>query len=149
MCNRSSEMLFRFTLCGFGFLVFLFSCTNQDHKQATKFDQYYVQGKVLYEANCGNCHQKSGTGLRLLYPPINKSDFMDTQFEEVICMIKNGREGELIVNGRHYNKPMKGIVSLTELEIAEITTYIYNTWDHQRGIVEVKEVSDALLVCPN
>ncbi len=74
---------------------------------------------------------------------------MDTQFEEVICMIKNGREGELIVNGRHYNKPMKGIVSLTELEIAEITTYIYNTWDHQRGIVEVKEVSDALLVCPN
>ncbi len=74
---------------------------------------------------------------------------MDNRFEEVVCLIKNGREGELIVNGRGYNKPMNGITNLTELEIAEITTYIYNTWDRKRGIVEVKEVSSALLDCRN
>lgn len=118
--------------------------TNQ-----TKFQQYYVQGEVLYQAHCSNCHQKGGTGLGLLYPPVNKSDFMDNHFEEVICLIKNGRKGELLVNGKLYNKEMKGIGSLTELEIAEIATYIYNTWDHQRGIVEVKEIAAAISACPN
>jgi mono/diheme cytochrome c family protein len=72
---------------------------------------------------------------------------MDSHFEEVVCLIRNGKEGELLVNGKQYNKPMKGILSLTELEIAEITTYIYNTWDHNRGLVEVKEVASALTTC--
>ncbi len=74
---------------------------------------------------------------------------MDNHFEAVICLIKNGRKGELLVNGKLYNKEMKGIGSLTELEIAEITTYIYNTWDHKRGIVEVKEIAAAISACPN
>ena len=51
------------------------------------------------------------------------------------------------MNGKQYNKPMKGIVSLTELEIAELATYIYNTWNRQRGIVEVKEVTFAISTC--
>jgi len=130
-------------------LLFFLSCTSKNHKQATKFEQYFVQGKLLYELNCSNCHQKNGSGLGLLYPPINKSDFMDTHFEEVVCLIKNGIEGELVVNGKVYNKPMKGIATLTELEIAEITTYIYNNWDRKRGIVEVREVNSALAGCPN
>ncbi len=131
------------------YVLLLSNCTTSEHKQATKFDQYYVQGQELYNAHCSNCHQKKGTGLGLVYPPLTTSDFMDQHFEEVVCLIKNGREGELQVNGKSYNKPMKGITSLTELEIAEITTYIYNTWSHKRGIVEVKEVSTALAACPN
>jgi cytochrome c551 len=149
MRNRNGESVCG-TLIGWCLLFTIFlSCTSNDHKQATKLEQYYVQGKVLYELNCSNCHQKNGAGLGLLYPPLNKSDFMDSHFEEVVCLIKNGWEGELLVNGKLYNKPMKGITNLTELEIAEIATYIYNTWDHKRGIVEVKEVSSALLDCRN
>lgn len=143
-----------FRLLNFSFWLLALSlllprCTTREHKQSTKFDQYYVQGQVLYLTHCSNCHQKNGTGLGLLYPPLNTSDFMDNHFEEVICLIKNGKEGELMVNGKQFNKPMKGILSLTELEIAEITTYIYNTWNHQRGIVEVKEVASALAICAN
>lgn len=73
---------------------------------------------------------------------------MDTRFEEVVCLIKNGIDGELVVNEKGYNKPMKGITILTELEIAEITTYLYNNWDRKRGIVEVREINSALGVCP-
>ncbi len=72
---------------------------------------------------------------------------MDNHFEEVICLMKNGKEGELIVNGKSYNKEMKGISTLTDLEIAEIATYIFNTWEHRRGIVEVQETSRILSHC--
>ena len=66
---------------------------------------------------------------------------MENHFEEVVCLMKNGKEGELIVNGKSFNKQMKGISTLTDLEIAEIATYIYNTWEHQRGLVDVQAVS--------
>jgi len=88
-----------------------------------------------------------GTGLGLLYPPINKSDFIDKQFNAVICLIKHGKKGELIVNGASYNKTMPAMPSLTNLEIAEIATYVYNTWDRQRGLIDVKKVDQILSTC--
>jgi len=128
----------------------LLNCTttpNQSSGSGTKLKQYYLQGEQLYQNNCSNCHQKSGSGLGLLYPPLNKSDFMENHIEEVICLIKHGKKGELIVNGKSFNKTMPGIPTLTNLEIAEIATYIYNTWDHKHGIIDVKQVDSILKEC--
>jgi mono/diheme cytochrome c family protein len=129
----------------------LFSCLGRNSKdgESVKFQQYYVQGQQLYEKRCSNCHQKTGAGLGLVYPPLNSSDFMDNNFSRIACLMKFGIKGELEVNGRSFNKPMPGIPSLTELEIAEISTYIYNTWNHQSGLVETSEVSSLLNQCGN
>jgi cytochrome c551 len=154
-------MLFSNFRCGFqvynfnvvttelAILFLLLSCSQSADNKTTsiKFNQYYVQGEQLYIQHCSNCHQKNGKGLGLIYPPVDTSDYMSTNFKEVICLIKNGKSGELIVNGKSYNQAMKGITSLTDLEIAEISTYIYNTWSHNNGIVDVKEVSAILAVC--
>ncbi len=130
----------------------LISCTSHSEKSAVnspKFQQYYVQGQVLYQKYCSNCHQASGKGLGRLYPPLDQSDFMDGNFEKVVCMVKYGSQDRLVVNGVEYNMAMKGISGLTELEVAEIITYIYNTWSHQKGMVEVTEVAQLLSVCNN
>ena len=129
-----------------GFSLLLATC-RQAPNSDTKFQQYYVEGEQLYLKNCSNCHQKKGDGLGRVYPPLHKSDYMEQYFEEVICSIKYGKDGEIIVNGKKYNKKMNGIASLTSLEIAELATYIYNTWEHQRGIIEMKKVDEALLKC--
>jgi mono/diheme cytochrome c family protein len=42
---------------------------------------------------------------------------------------------------------MPAMPTLTDLEIAEIVTYIYNSWEHDQGIVEVSEVSAVLSKC--
>lgn len=128
----------------------LAACTKNSSSgeaDTPKFKQYYNQGAQLYEMHCSNCHQKDGTGLGRLYPPLSQSDFLRANFNEVICLIRNGKEGRIVVNGKDYNMPMPGITSLTDLEIAEISTYIYNSWGHQRGIVEVKDVSSILNSC--
>jgi mono/diheme cytochrome c family protein len=117
-------------------------------KKSTKFDQYYIQGEQLYIQHCSNCHQKNGKGLGLVYPPIDSSDYMDNYFNEVICLIRYGKSGELTVNGKQFNQAMPGIPTLTDLEIAEIGTYIYNTWSHERGLLEVTEASRILNSCP-
>ena len=117
------------------------------NSNSPKFTQYYNQGEQLYLKHCSNCHQKSGTGLGRVYPPVNKSDYMQKNFHRVICLMRHGTTGELVVNGVSFNQPMPGVPSLTDLEIAEIATYIYNTWEHNRGMIEVKEVSAILQTC--
>jgi cytochrome c551 len=123
---------------------FLAGCKNGS---SPKFNQYYVQGEKLYVKHCSNCHQADGTGLGRLYPPLNTSDYMQNNLGDVICLIRNGKTGELIVNGQQFNHAMPGVPSLSDLEIAEIATYIYNTWSHEGGIVEVKDVTAILADC--
>jgi cytochrome c551 len=138
----------RFGIVILAFCFQLLNCSNKKDS-SPKFKQYYNQGEMLYEKNCSNCHQKNGSGLGLVYPPLDSSDYMEKNFKDVICLIRNGKKGELIVNGKTFNQPMPGIPTLTDLEIAEIATYIYNTWNHQHGIVEVTEVSQLLDSCPD
>jgi cytochrome c551 len=114
---------------------------KNQNETSTKFQQYYVHGEKLYAKNCSNCHQLNGTGLGLVYPPLYKSDFMENNFESVICLMRHGIKGELLVNGKSFNQQMHGISTLSDLEIAEIATYIYNTWEHKRGLIDVQEVA--------
>jgi mono/diheme cytochrome c family protein len=153
---ESAKMKVKYIPVAFGFLLFAFgfqhclnkkSDSNISPASSVKQQQYYVHGEQLYIKHCSNCHQKNGTGLGLLYPPLAKSDYVDKNFESVICLMRYGVEGELIVNGKSFNKAMPGIPSLSNLEIAEIATYVYNTWGHQRDSIELKDVSRILGNC--
>ena len=134
-------------ISGLAFVTLLLLITTCGNNASPKFRQYYVHGEKLYLKHCSNCHQKDGTGLGRVYPPLNQSDFMERNFGEVVCLIRHGASGEMIVNGKEYNQRMPAMPALTDLEIAEITTYIYNTWSHDKGIVEVNTVSEMLSAC--
>lgn len=149
MITNRSAILVKLILIG-SFSIGSVACAPGNVNQgenSVKFQQYYVEGEVLYQQHCANCHQTDGAGLGRVYPPLNKSDFMQENLNEVICLIKNGKQGEILVNGVMYNQPMAGIPSLTDLEIAEITTYIYNSWSHQQGLVDVSMATSVLTEC--
>jgi len=116
-------------------------------KNDPKFNQYMVRGEQLYIQHCSNCHQKSGEGLGLLYPPVNVSDYMDKNLENVLCLMKYGASGEMVVNGKSFNQPMPGVRSLTDLEIAEIATFIYNSGQHKKGLILVTDVERIMTGC--
>lgn len=146
---------FRFII-GVSLLVFACGTTEEFGNAATenysraekqKFAKYMIQGKDLYTIHCSNCHQPDGSGLGKLYPPLAKSDYLANNLEKSICIIKNGIEGEITVNGELYNQLMPGVENLSALEIAEITTYITNSWESEKGLVDVKQVNQALENC--
>ena len=138
-CPGFPDHLLNILLAGF----LLLSCGPAD----PRFQQYFVEGEQLYLKNCSNCHQKDGTGLGRVYPPLAASDFMENHFDEVACLMKKGKRGAITVNGEVYVQAMPGVPSLTELEIAEITTYIYNSWGRKKGLVDVKQVNQSLQSC--
>jgi len=142
--RQSSRVNGQWSIVLFLLVSFIFlSCSTK----SAKFQQYYAQGQALYEKNCSNCHQKNGKGLGLVYPPLASSDYFEKNFNASLCLMKYGKQGDIIVNGKSFNKLMPGVPSLTELEIAEIATYIKNSWGSQNGIVEINQVTSALNEC--
>lgn len=139
---------FLFALGVFAFAwVTASSCGGSSQTDSVKFRQYFLKGEELYLTHCSNCHQKNGKGLARLYPPLDSADYLSQYPEETICIIKNGKTGELTVNGVVFNQPMPGFPTLTDIEIAQISTYISNAWSNRKGIIEVKAVTETLSRC--
>ncbi len=137
--------------------VMLAACTSKpsgeaaemDRDEEVKMEQYMVAGEILFAQYCANCHQSDGKGLAELYPPLDASDYLESNIESLPCIIKNGVQGEIVVNGVTYNQVMPGLPMLTDLEIAEISTYVANSWSNDFGYIGVKEVTSALSDCEN
>ncbi|WP_138992162.1 cytochrome c [Larkinella sp. C7] len=124
-------------------LLFQTACQSQEE---LKQEKYFVEGYQLYTEHCANCHQTDGKGLEALYPPINGSDYLKNK-EKVICLIRYGQNEPIVVNGRRFNRPMPANPQLTDIDVAEITTYIYNQWGGEAVITDVKEASKILDTC--
>lgn len=121
----------------------LFSCQSDEE---IKRQRYITEGIFLYKNNCANCHQNKGEGLAALYPPLAGSDYLKDK-KSVICLIRYGQKGPIVVNGKHYNRPMPAQPQLSDLEIAEIVTYIYKEWAGETKITDVKTVTPILEQC--
>jgi len=107
-----------------------------------------VKGQMLYNIHCSNCHGIKGQGLGRVYPPLNPSDYVQNNFSDVLCVMRSGLTGEVIVNGVSYNQMMPALEHLTDLEVAEIATYIYNSWSDKKGLIGVNEVIENSENCP-
>lgn len=111
-----------------------------------KRERYITEGILIYKNNCANCHQAKGEGLAALYPPIAGSDYLANK-QEVYCLIRYGQRGPIVVNGKPYNRPMPPQPQLSDLEVAELVTYIYNAWGGEKKLYDVKKITAALKEC--
>ena len=136
-------------------IVILASCGGgEDKKQQKKTNsrdeirqkQYKVQGAKVYSTYCMNCHQQNGKGLAALYPPLAGSDYLLEDISRAACIIKNGQFKEIQVNGVTYNQMMPGN-PITNLEVAEVLTFIANSWGNEAGLVGVKDVDSWITEC--
>lgn len=122
--------------------------TNEENTLAQIQDpevmKYAVEGKVIYENHCGNCHQNDGLGLGNLIPPLRDADYFQASVHRTIWIMKHGQEGEITVNGQIYNQPMPANPKLTPLEISQISTYLYNIWGMNEGKISSKQVEKYL-----
>jgi len=114
--------------------------------EAVKYERYRVAGERLYQQNCANCHQMDGSGFQKLYPPLSGTDWIIKNYEETFCVIKNGMNDTLVINGETYTLSMSA-TRLTNLEIAEIATFMYNSWGNEKGLIDVAEVEKILKNC--
>lgn len=113
-----------------------------------KFGKYLLLGKEVYRDNCASCHQKNGRGLRGVIPPLAGADYLAQNQSKLPCLLRYATQDTIMVNGRLYPPEMPA-QDLTNLELAEVITYINNSWGNELGFISVKEVDSLMLRCNN
>lgn len=101
----------------------------------------YLRGKAVYMQTCFVCHQPNGQGVPNQIPPLAKSNVLLSDKAGAIRGIIQGRSGELTVNGKKYNAIMTPLSYLNDQQIADVMTYVLNTWGNSGDAVSTAEVS--------
>ncbi len=97
-------------------------------------------GKNLFMGTCSTCHQGNGEGIPNVFPPLANSDMVNGDKQKLISIPLNGLSGPIKVNGKDYNSTMPAMSQLNDDEIANILTYILNSWENKGGQVTAEEV---------
>ena len=97
-------------------------------------------GKVLFTGTCSVCHQGNGEGLVGVFPPLAKSDYLALDPKRAIGTVLRGLSGKVTVNGKEYNSVMPPMNQLNDDEIANILTYVYNSWGNPGGRIAADDV---------
>ena len=108
----------------------------------TKADQV-AAGKQLFTGTCSVCHQANGEGLPNVFPPLAKSDFLAADPKRAMSIVTHGLNGKIKVNGHEYDSVMPPMSQLTDDEVANILTYVINSWGNPGGQFSKDDVTKA------
>jgi len=97
-------------------------------------------GKRVYQKHCLTCHQKNGTGVSAMYPPIVNNPRVKGDKERLVKIILEGQSGRIEVHGRYYNGVMPPFRNLSNKEVAAVLTYMRQNFENDTSAVTVKEV---------
>lgn len=118
-----------------GMFLILSACTGK-----------YEHGKRIYTAKCASCHMEDGTGLRGVIPPLANSDFLQQNQSSLVCIVKNGMNGPVVVNGKSYDNAMNPI-DINDVQLTNVINYINTAWGNDFPEVSLKDVQDQAKKC--
>lgn len=103
-------------------------------------DIQIAKGKQVYMQTCFVCHQPNAEGIPGQIPPLAKSDFLMADKGRSIRIVLNGKSGEVVVNGKTFNGVMTPFNNLSDDDIANVLTYVRNSFGNSGEPVTVNEV---------
>jgi mono/diheme cytochrome c family protein len=104
-------------------------------------EQRIAAGRKVYQSVCQACHGVEGKGLPGAFPPVANSDWIAENQDRLVEVILKGLSGPLVVNGQQYNAVMPPMAYLSDVDIANVLTFVLNTWDNPGGEVQAAEVA--------
>ena len=103
-----------------------------------------AEGKKNYMLICMACHQPTGAGLPMVFPPLTKSEYVSGSAERFASMILKGNAGPMTIDGKPYNNIMPGQEAmLDDAKIASIMTYVRASFENNAGPVGPEVVAAA------
>jgi len=106
-------------------------------------EEQIAAGKQLFTGTCSVCHQANGEGLANVFPPLAKSDYLAADPKRAMSIVTHGLTGKITVNGHEYDSVMPPMSQLNDDEVANILTYVINSWGNPGGQYSKEDVAKA------
>ena len=98
------------------------------------------RGEAVYNRTCIACHQATGQGIDPVFPPLAGSEWVTKNPSVIVRNIVHGMAGPITVKGKVYNGMMPAVAGVTDAEIADVTTFVRNSWGNSASSVSEEEV---------
>ncbi len=101
-----------------------------------------ANGQRVYSSICAACHQPSGLGIAVAFPPLAGSDYLNADKKRAIATVVHGLSGPISVNGQPFNGVMPAL-GLSDEDVANALTFVFSQWGnagHEVTPAEVKAV---------
>ena len=103
-----------------------------------------AMGKTNYMTICIACHQPTGMGLPMVFPPLTKSPYVNGPPERFAAIILKGNIGAFTVDGKPFNNIMPPQEAmLTDEKIAATMTFVRANFGNTSGPVSPDVVAAA------
>jgi len=103
-----------------------------------------AEGKKHYMLVCIACHQPTGMGLPLVFPPLSKTEYVLGSPERLSAMVLKGNAGPITVDGKPYNNIMPGQEALLDdAKIAAILTFVRSSFGNNASPISAEVVAAA------
>lgn len=126
-------------------IIFIASALAFSDPQQDALKASMERGKKVYENACLACHQVNGSGVPGMNPPLKKTKWVLGDKKTLINVILKGLDEEIEVNDETYSNVMPALPYLSDQEIADVLTYVRNSFGNKASLVteaEVKKLRD-------
>jgi mono/diheme cytochrome c family protein len=124
-------------------ILMIVSCQSEEN---IEFKRYYSSGAMVYQNHCQNCHGNNGEGLSALIPPLTDSLYLKNNRNALACYITSGLKGQISINGKSFDDAMPAN-DLSPLEVAQVLTYIGNSFSNKLSTINEQQVQADLKNC--
>lgn len=102
-----------------------------------------ANGKKVYTKYCLACHMADGGGVQNMNPPLIKTSYVLGNQTKLIKVILNGMSEGVEIDGETYTNIMPPHNFLTDQEVADVLTYVRNSFGNKAAAIKVAEVKAA------
>lgn len=100
-------------------------------------------GEKVYKKFCISCHQADGGGVPHLTPPLINTSYILGDKQALINILLNGLKN-VDIDEETYANPMPPLGSiLKDQQIADVLTYVRNSFGNKASAVTIAEVKEA------
>jgi mono/diheme cytochrome c family protein len=126
-------------LMGILFLLLVLTAAQPKPVQ-TKLQVSIERGKKVYTERCLTCHQIDGGGVQNMNPPLVKTKWVLGDKTQLINIVLKGLTTGIIIDDIEYHNVMASHADLSDLQIADVLTYVRNSFGNKAKAVTEEEV---------
>ena len=103
--------------------------------------QNMSNGKKIYETRCLVCHQADGGGVPNMNAPLDgASNVVGNDIARMVKIIRGGYKERIALDGYYYSNAMTANPDLKDQDIADVLSYIRNSWSNKASKVTLAQV---------